>query len=67
MSLSFDNDIARTSTAPQTAVRGELTGSGTVLQKGELVAYDDGTIQRELDSKYGADIILVRSALTPDG
>ena len=30
-----------------------------------LVAYDDGTIQRELDSKYGADIIVVRSALRP--
>ena len=30
-----------------------------------LVAYDDGTIQRELDSKYGADIVLVRSALRP--
>jgi len=30
-----------------------------------LVAYDDGTIQRELDSKYGADIIVVRSALKP--
>lgn len=30
-----------------------------------FVAYDDGTIQRELDSKYGADIILVRSALKP--
>jgi hypothetical protein len=30
-----------------------------------LVAYDNGNIQRELDSKYGAGIILVRSALTP--
>lgn len=30
-----------------------------------LVAYDDGTIQRELDSKYGADTIVVRSALRP--
>ncbi|MFE4837567.1 hypothetical protein ACFRAU_23155 [Arthrobacter sp. NPDC056691] len=30
-----------------------------------LVAYDNGKIQRELDRKYGADIILVRSALMP--
>lgn len=30
-----------------------------------LVAYDDGTIQREMDSEFGADIILVRSALRP--
>jgi hypothetical protein len=30
-----------------------------------LVAYDNGDIQRELDSKYGAGIVLVRSALTP--
>jgi hypothetical protein len=30
-----------------------------------LVAYDDGNIQRELDRKYGAGMILVRSALKP--
>jgi hypothetical protein len=30
-----------------------------------VVAHDDGTIQRELDSKYGADLIVVRSALKP--
>ena len=30
-----------------------------------LVAYDNGDIQRELDSKYGAGLILVRSALKP--
>jgi hypothetical protein len=29
------------------------------------VVYDDGSLQRELDSKYGPRIILIRSALKP--
>ncbi|MFF2029909.1 hypothetical protein [Arthrobacter sp. NPDC058192] len=28
-----------------------------------LVAHDNGAIQRELDRKYGANVVLVRSAL----
>ena len=31
------------------------------------VVYDDGSLQRELDSKYGPRIILIRSALKPLG
>jgi hypothetical protein len=29
-----------------------------------LVAYDNGDVQRDMDRKHGADMILVRSALT---
>jgi hypothetical protein len=29
------------------------------------VVYDDGSLQRELDSKYGADLVVIMSALKP--
>jgi hypothetical protein len=31
------------------------------------VVYDDGSLQRELDGKYGPRIVLIRSALKPLG
>lgn len=44
---------------------GGVAGRGDVIDVG--VVYDDGSIQRELDAKYGAGLVRVSSALVPVG